>query len=205
MSKSTRVLILLNGEMFRPRAVKQAARECSTVLCADGGARHAARLGLAPRVILGDMDSLPSRLPRWRDTVYLCDFDSDCSDFEKVLRFAAERGFTEAWVAGGLGGAVDHALVNLAVAELHSPRFHVRFIGGPEARLCERGSHRFAFRPGQSLTLLAVDGRCRITTRGLKYPVKNAWLERGSRGLSNAATARQVRVQVHQGRLWAIC
>lgn len=204
MTRSSRVLILLNGEVASPAAVRQAARDCGAVLCADGGARYAARLGLKPRLILGDMDSLPRRLPGWRDTVYLCDFDPDSSDFDKALRFAAERGFAEAWVAGGLGGSIDHALVNLAVAERYWPKVAVRFIGGPEARLCGRGSHRLACRTGQRVTLLAVDARCRLSTRGLRYPVKDAWLERGSRGLSNVATAAQIRLQVRQGRLWAI-
>ena len=202
MSRS-RVLILLNGELGRPEPVRRAFRECGMVICADGGSRHAASLGIEPRLIIGDMDSLPRRLPRWRDTVFLCDFDPDRSDFEKALLFARERGFVEAWVAGGIG-ALDYTLVNFAVAERHSPKVAVRFVGETEARLLAPGSHRLACRPGRRVTLLSAGERARVATRGLLYPLKEEWLERGSRGLSNRATASSVRVTVRRGRVWAI-
>ncbi|MBI4347225.1 MAG: hypothetical protein HY553_10245, partial [Elusimicrobia bacterium] len=128
MTRGQRVLILLNGELGKAGPVRRAARECGLIICADGGARHASKLGLKPRLVIGDMDSLPSKLPRWKDTVFLCDFDPDCSDFEKALRFAADRGFKEAWVAGAFGDA-DYALVNFAVAEHWERDLPVRFVG----------------------------------------------------------------------------
>lgn len=200
---SGRVLILLNGELGPAGPVRRAAGECRIVVCADGGARHAAKLGLKPRLIIGDMDSLPRRLPAWRDTVYLCDFDPDCSDFEKALRFAREREFSEAWVAGGIGD-LGHTLVNFAVAERHSSAIAVRFVGAPAARLLEPGSHRLPAKRGARLTLLAASDRAKVTTRGLLFPLCSEWLERGSRGLSNRATAARVLLRVHQGRVWAI-
>ena len=202
MSRADRLLILLNGEMRRPRAVRRAARECSGVLCADGGARHAIRLGLKPRIILGDMDSLPARRPRWRDTVFLCDFDTERSDFEKALRFAAEHEYSEVWVGGALGGAPDQELVNFAVAERYAARLRVRFVDEPEARVLGPGVHTLRLK---RVTLLSLGDRCRVAaTRGLAFPLKDEWLERGSRGLSNLATASTIRIAITRGRAWAI-
>ena len=204
MSRASRVLILLNGELGRSAPVRRAARETSLLVCADGGARHAAKLGLKPRLVIGDMDSLPARLPRWTDTVFLCDFDTDCSDFEKALRFAAERGFKEAWVAAAYG-APDYALVNFAVAERWAGKLAVKFLGAPEARLLGPGTHRIPCRRGARVTLVALADRARIATKGLQYPLKNEWLESGSRGLSNKATASTVTISIRQGRVWAFC
>ncbi|MBI5200299.1 MAG: thiamine diphosphokinase [Elusimicrobia bacterium] len=203
MSRSTRVLILLNGDLGKGSSVRGAARECGLVACADGGARHAAKLGLKPRLVIGDMDSLPARLPRWTDTVFLCDFDADTNDFEKALRFAAERGFKEAWVAAAYG-APDYALVNFAVAERWAHKLSMRFLGEPEARLLGPGRHRVALSRGRRVTLISATERSRVETRGLAFPLKNEWLERGSRGLSNKATGATVVVKVRQGRVWLL-
>lgn len=201
MRRASSVLILLNGELGAASAVRRAAREAKLVICADGGARHAASLKIKPRLIIGDMDSLPARLPKWSDTVFLCDFDADSSDFEKALRFAANQGFREALVAAAFG-APDYALVNFAVAERWSDKLAVRFLGEPGARLLGPGTHRLACRRGRRVTLLAMRERSRIATQGLLFPLKNEWLERGSRGLSNRATSSTVTVNVRQGRVW---
>lgn len=203
MTRAQRVLILLNGELGAPGPVRRAARECGLIVCADGGSRHAAKLGLEPRLVIGDMDSLPARLPRWRDTVFLCDFDPDCSDFEKALRFAADRGFKEARVAGAFG-AVDHTLVNFAVAEHWERALPVRFVGETEVRLLGPGTHRLRCRRGKRVTLLSLTDRARVSTRGLRYPLDHEWLVRGSRGLSNRATSSTVAVRVRQGRVWTV-
>src|SRR5579859_6399292 len=107
-------LILLNGELKNPDAVRRLVKSGATLLCTDGGVRHAASLNLEPRLVIGDMDSLPSPLPHWKNTVYVCNFDQNRSDFEKTLQFARSRGIQAVWVAGALGGRLDHELVNLA-------------------------------------------------------------------------------------------
>ena len=56
-------LLLLNGELREPKAVKALARRADAVLCADGGARHARALKLVPDCVVGDMDSLPRPRP----------------------------------------------------------------------------------------------------------------------------------------------
>ena len=102
----------MNGELREPAAAKKLARSANAIVCADGGARHAKTLGLIPHVIVGDMDSLPRPLPRsWKKTAYLCDFDVNRSDMDKSLDFVEQSGFAKVWIAGALGGGLDHELV----------------------------------------------------------------------------------------------
>lgn len=203
MSAAT-ALLLLNGELSKPALVKKLAKKASAILCTDGGARHAARLGLEPRIVIGDMDSLPKTLPRWKDTVYLCDFDEEASDFEKGLRFTVEHGFAEVWVAGLAGGRLDHTLVNAALLERYSSKLLLRLAGEPEGAILHQGEHRLACSKGKTFTFLAVGEAAHVTASGLKYPVQGLLLDRGSRGLSNVAVGKEVRVTVHSGAVWAL-
>jgi len=213
------ILLLLNGELGSAAQARKLGRQASLVLCADGGARHAAKLGLVPRAVIGDMDSLPDSLPRWKSTIYVCDFDSDVSDFEKSLRFIARRKFIRAakrtlgivpaggprvWVAGALGGRPDHELVNWALLERYSEFLRLGLADGCMAWIAGKGRHSIECRKGQTVTLLSVTPSARVTTHGLFYPLHKGILERSSRGLSNRATTARPWIEVHVGRVWVL-
>lgn len=197
------VLLFLNGELREPAAAKALARLVDAVVCADGGARHAKALGLIPDVIVGDMDSLPRPLPRsWKKTAYLCDFDENRSDLDKALDFLESSGISKAWIAGALGGGLDHELVNLAALESRGGKLELVVIGGGTARLLGPGRHALDLRRGERFSLLAAP-RANATLTGARYGLRREALTRGSRGLGNRALGRTV-LTVHTGRVWLI-
>lgn len=172
------------------------------MLCADGGARHAARLGLVPRWVVGDMDSVPRSLPRrWRRTEFVVDAREDRSDLAKALDFARRRGFRRVYAAGVRGGGLDHELVNVTVLEA-AAGLEVVIVDGGEARLLGPGLHRPALPAGARFSLLAAPS-ARVTLTGARYGLVRETLRRGSRGLGNAAAGR-VTLRVHSGRVWLV-
>ncbi len=197
-------LLLLNGDIPEPALVRRVAGHCSFLVCADGGARHAAKLGLVPAAVVGDMDSLPKPLPRsWKKTSFLCDFDEDSSDFEKALDFIWEAGCSRLYVAGLLGGRLDHALVNLALAEAYGSRASLVVVDRGLATLMGPGRYRLPSRKGELVSLLAAGQGARVSFSGVRYPLKKALLKPGGRGLSNVA-AGPVSLAVHSGRVWVM-
>jgi len=194
-------LLLLNGELREPAAVKALARRADSILCADGGARHAKSLGVVPDCVVGDMDSVPDGLPRkWRKTAFLCDFDENRSDLDKTLDVAAASGARRVWIAGALGGGLDHELVNLAALEARGGEFEIVLIGGGAARLLGPGRHVLDVRRGERFSLVAAP-RARVALTGARYPLRGEVLARGSRGLGNRAEGRVV-LNIRSGRAW---
>jgi len=203
LTRGRSFLILLNGELREAAAVKALARRADAVLCADGGARHAKTLGLIPDCVVGDMDSLPRPLPKnWRRTSFLCDFDENRSDLDKVLDAAATAGARRVWVAGALGGGLDHELVNLATLESRGGKIEIVVIGGGAARLLGPGRHVLDLRRGERFSMLAAP-RARVALTGARYPLRGEVLARGSRGLGNRAEGRVV-LTVRSGRVWLV-
>lgn len=197
-------LLLLNGEVTDAASLRAAARRAQgRIICADGGVRHAAALRVQPSFVVGDMDSLPRPLPRWRRTVYWCDFSEESNDFEKALRVAAGLGCCRAEVFGALGGQLDHELVNLAVAERWaSSGFEVVLRGRGAARLLGPGRYRLPLRRGERFSLLAAP-KSRVTLSAAEYCLKREILTAGSRGLGNTAKG-PVHLEIHDGRTWLI-
>lgn len=203
MSRARPVLLLLNGELRDPKAVRALARRCRAVICADGGARHAATLGLKPRFVIGDMDSLPRPLPRsWTETSFLCDFNENRSDLDKALDLAQAMEPSLVYIAGALGGGLDHELVNLAALEERKSSLELAVVGGGLARLLGRGRHALRLSKDERFSLLAAP-RATVTLSGARYTLKSERLLRGSRGLGNRSTGRAA-LRVHDGRVWLI-
>jgi thiamine pyrophosphokinase len=195
-------LLILNGPVADPAAVKRRAAAAGFVVCADGGAKVAQRLGLRPRVVIGDFDSLPKPLPKWTGTTYVFDGDEDLSDFEKALRFLEESGAGAAWVVGLWGGRPDHQLVNLAVFEKWSSRLALASVDPGWSAVLGPGQHVIPCSQGARLSLVAAGPSATVTTSGLRYPLRGFRLERGSRGLSNEAVSTPVGIRVLKGRVW---
>lgn len=195
-------LLILNGPVSDPAAVKRRAAAAGFVVCADGGAKVAQRLGLRPRVVIGDFDSLPKPLPRWKGTTWLFDGDEDLSDFEKALRFLEEGGAGAVWVVGLWGGRPDHQLVNLAVFERWSKRLALAAVDPGWTALAGKGRHRVPCPAGATLSLVPAGASAVVSAVGLKYPLRRTRLERSSRGLSNEAAATPVELEVHSGSVW---
>ena len=195
-------LLFLNGPVSDAKRLKARALAAGFLVCADGGARVAARLGLQPAVVVGDFDSLPKPLPPWKGTTYLFDDDPDLSDFEKALRFLYGAGAGAVWVAGLWGGRPDHQLVNLAVFEKWARKLTLAAVDPGWSAVVGPGRHVIPCRKGATLSLIPAGEAATLTAPSLKFPLKRQRLARSSRGLSNEATGSPVELTVHSGRVW---
>jgi thiamine pyrophosphokinase len=193
------------------------ARPDALVIAADGGARHAAGLGLRIERWVGDGDSLGEAgvadLIAAGIRVERAPPDKDESDTELAVLTACGLGADELVILGALGGArVDHALANVALlglpelegldvcllaADARVRQLHGPGADGTAAHLDLEG------RVGDLVTLLPVGGDADgVTTRGLRFALDDESLRVGrTRGLSNVRTARLAGVTLRRGRL----
>jgi thiamine pyrophosphokinase len=194
--------------------------EGAIVIAADGGARHAAALGLRLTHWVGDGDSLDAaQLAALRSSgvpVDLVAAAKDESDTELAVRAALERGADGIVILGGLGGPrVDHALANIGLlaqpgllgvpACLLHPRARVTLISAPGPG----GLPVEVALPGPVGSLVSLlpqgDGVDSVTTHGLAYPLADEPLRAGpARGLSNIRIAPDAGVSVRSGRLLVV-
>ena len=219
MSESRgRAIVLADGDAPDRAALDASwpgwADGVTLVVAADGGARHAPRLGLRVDHWVGDGDSLPAAdleaLRAAGTRIDLVAAEKDETDAELALRAALDGGVTAVTIIGALGGPrLDHALANVWLlahpalgdrdAELLDAGSRVRLLRGP-------GSLELDGRVGDLVSLIPFDGDASgVRTTDLQYALDGETLVLGaSRGISNVRLAPRASVAVGGGSILVV-
>jgi len=219
-----RAIVLADGDVADRSALDDAwpgwSDGVAVVVAADGGARHATRLGLAIDRWVGDGDSIEaSDLDELRAQgipIDLVAADKDESDTELAIDAAIAAGADDVVVLGAFGGRrLDHSIANLTLlahpalgprpAVLLDASARVRLVRapGPDG---EPVVTPLAGRLGDIVSLIPFGADAlRIRTDGLHYPLRDETLVLGSaRGLSNIRRASDASFVLGHGAVLVI-
>lgn len=186
-------------------ALAEEIRPEDYVIAADGGLRHTQALGITPREILGDFDSL-GYVPAGA-TVF--PVEKDDTDAMLAARRGLELGFREFRYYGALDGPrLDHTVANFQTLQFLADRGARGYLIGKTALVTVVRDGVLAFPPGRegnlSVFCLGRDARG-VTERGLYYTLDNGSLTAGfPLGASNHFTGEAARISVRDGSLLVI-
>ena len=188
-------LILAGGDLTVTPRVLERSRGATLVVAADGGARHAAALGLTVDLWVGDFDSSPRDLQRAlagtpRETHPT---DKNRVDSELALETARARGAGEALILGAFGGRFDHALALVTIAARWTlDGFPVALDSGDQSGwpLVPGRTLELPLEAGQVFSVIALSTvAAGLRVGGARWPLHRAELPFGSGwGVSNEAT-----------------
>ena len=180
----------LGGGPAAPEDLRRAYALAPRIVAADGGAKHAAPLGLPVTDIVGDLDSLTNSEVWRKSGTRVTQLDEqESTDFEKCLYTI---GTELAIGVGFLGRRLDHTLACLRTLIAYGERAVV-LMG--EGDVVFHAGRRFAIdaAPGERVSLFpmrAVRGRA---SEGLKWPIGGLnFAPDGVIGTSNLATGGAV-------------
>ena len=178
--------------------------------CADRGYLLSRSVGLAPSLVIGDLDSLQHHhlheLEQAGAEILRYPPQKDESDLELALREAQNRGYSRVTFLGMTGGRLDHALFNLlAVLGLaHDIGVEAVALSSDSlVRLLGPGDHVFPAVPGSLCSLLPLTPTVeQVDLEGFRYLLRGEDLKSSStRSLSNIVVADPIRIRFRQGRL----
>jgi thiamine pyrophosphokinase len=204
-------VIVANAPDLDASPFAERIRAAELLLAADGGALPLLRIGIAPQLVIGDLDSLDAASERelMRLGVQLRRFPraKDETDLELALLLAAERGATRIDVLGALGGRWDHTLANVAMLDMPELRGRsVRLLDGNQTLFVVRDSASIAGKHGDTVSLLPLTAAAHgVTTSGLLYPLADATLSfERARGVSNVLLEPPAHVSLREGLLLVV-
>lgn len=208
---SQRAILFANGELTHTDAIRPLIHADDVIICADGGSRHALALGLAPDLVIGDLDSIaPDDLRALQQLgcpIEQHPVDKDATDLELALLAAQRLGADEVILVAALGGRLDQTLGNLML--MANPSFadlHLTLVDGRQTVNVVRDQITIIGSAGDTVSALAlsplVEG---LTYHGLRWPLHNATLPFGStRGISNEMTGDSAYISLRRGVLLVV-
>jgi len=209
-----RAIIFGNGEIYDYKLIGkhiQPAADKDLIICCDGGLRHAKQLDLMPDYIVGDCDSVSQDLLfEYRDKgVEVKEFpkEKDFTDMELALELAISSGVSNIDIFGAVGNRLDHSLANAYI--LLKP-----LRKGIKAKLLNESNEVMIIdnqielykKIGAIVSLIPLTSEvCGVSTRGLKYPLKDETLYMGeTRGISNVFLEENISIHIESGLLFVI-
>ncbi|MGE5373586.1 MAG: thiamine diphosphokinase [Bacteroidota bacterium] len=206
-----RIIIFANGELPDLSKVRSLLRTGDTLICADGGTRHALALGLRPDLIVGDLDSTDGdSLQKFRrDGVDIASYprDKNETDLELAIQRAIAFAPKQILIVAALGGRLDQTLANITLlADPRLSQFDVRLDDGVEEVLLCRDQAKVHGGSGDLVSLIPWQGAVSgIQTDGLKWPLQKETLYPDkTRGISNEMTGETASLSIESGLLLVV-
>jgi thiamine pyrophosphokinase len=201
-------LIIANGKSPSKKVVEYFyLKGFSTIICADGGANSAQKIGIKPDFIIGDLDSISSSTLKYfknKSKIIKINRQND-TDVEKCLKFAIKKKFDEVVLLGVTGDRLDHTICNLGIV--------IKFFGKIKIYLSAESSFltsinqttEFNSKVGETISIYAFNDKTKISSTGLKYKLNNAALPFGVReSTSNVSISEKIILKVKNGIVFVI-
>lgn len=202
-------LILGNGIWKGKKHLLELIDICELIVAVDGGWKKAVKAGIAPHVVIGDLDSLSpqekEKLEQSEVELILHPSEKDKTDMELALDYVVGLKKKKVIMFGVLGGRTDHTLANLFLLfKGIKEDLEIKIINGQEEIYLLKKEIEIKGKSGDIISLIpateVVEG---IFTSGLQYPLNGESLYSGSsRGISNVMLSSKARISASSGILW---
>ncbi len=177
------------------------------IFCADGGANSASKLNLIPDYIIGDLDSVfPEVILKFiNNSTIIKNRRQDDTDVEKALKYMIKLGFSEVVLLGATGDRLDHSFCNMGIVLKFFDRIKIYILHKTSVLAAFSGTIRMKTIPGETISVYGFDDKTKISSKGLKYPLKNISLPFGKKeSTSNEALGREVTLDIRGGKIFVI-
>lgn len=201
-------IILANGQAPSKAVFKYLANTgFDFLICADGGANNAHKLGIIPDVIVGDFDSVkPEVLDLFKSKSTIVKIvRQDDTDVEKCLKFCIRNKINEVILTGATGDRLDHSFCNLGIVLKYFHKIKIKIIHQKSVLSAHSGTVKLNTVKGETVSLYGINDKTKITSAGLKFPLKKTALPFGKReSTSNVATGKEVNLKITGGNIFIV-
>lgn len=173
----------------------------------DKGALTLARNGKRMLLAIGDFDSVEESdlayIKEYSDTLLQLNPIKDDTDSEAAVMYAIEKGYQKIHLYGGLGGRLDHAMINLRLVSRFPETVYLHDQNNFIYSLAE-GVHSIDKRDYTYISFFTED-KATISLEGLKYPLdKQQLTNKDTYTTSNEILEDRGIVTVHAGKITVI-
>lgn len=191
-------LIIAAGEIRDYDEIKTKLDHYDFCICADAGAVHAEKLGIAWNLLMGDFDSFQPK--SWGENSRKFQSEKDDTDTMLAVKEAIKIGCDEIHIIGALGGRFDHTMANLQSLVYMKDHGSKGFIIDEQNLITVLDDESVSLKPMKDhyFSLFAINGETEVTIRHAKYTL-NKYNMTGSYpiGISNEFLNKNAEITVN--------
>lgn len=181
-------------------------RENGLIIAADGGYRHLKKHNIKPDCLIGDFDSISTKLPTEEGIeIIALPKEKDDTDTFAAIRHGLKNGCCVFHIYGGTGGRSEHTYANIQCLSFLAENSARGFIYGKDYIITavKNGGMDFSSSQKGYVSVFAFSEKAYgVSIKGLKYELDNVTLTSGfPLGVSNELIGRTGRVSVKEGML----
>jgi thiamine pyrophosphokinase len=194
--------LIANGTINNYALIASLLKNYDKKIAVDGGLAHCQAMGIIPDFIIGDFDSISSKILDLYPRVPKKSFpaDKDYTDLELAIAAANTEEVKKIGIFGAMERRTDHALINLYLMSRLPEKITIET--DTETLVSVYGTKHFSCQPNQVISLIPFEMPATgVTTKGLKWELNNATLNKNFFSISNVCLDTQVEISISQGSL----
>lgn len=194
--------LVANGTIHNYAMIAPLVRNYDYCVAVDGGLKHCKAIEIVPDLIIGDFDSVDKELLLQYEGIPLQTFseEKDDTDIDLAVKEMLVAGAQTIALFGATEGRSDHALYNLHLLQRYPGKMIIE--SDHETIFVIEGEKEVKCAAGQTVSLMPLGQKVEgVTTRGLKWELKNATLDSTFMSLSNICLQESFRIKVAKGPL----
>jgi len=183
-----KIAIIANGYIKNPKFHKDLLKDADIIICADGGANNAKKIGVTPNYIIGDLDSASkSSIELFKDkSKIIKDNNPDKTDMELALSFAETLTPSEILITGAIGDRIDHTLANIMCLDKIKSDVKAQIVDEKNIiELVENSADISGDNKNDIISIVPITDISNLCYTGLKWNVENLDTNIGWFGISN--------------------
>ena len=177
-------VLIANGEFPNNEYCNNILSNNPEIICVDTNQKLIEKLGIKPKIILGDLDT--ANINNANNSVQIIKLDNqNKTDLEKAFEFCLEEKINEIVVLGATGQADDHNLANILIAYQYSKKLNIELISNYFRIMFINERKKIKAKKNMRVSMISLDTNNKISSSGLQYELKNETLDTFTKGISN--------------------
>ena len=201
-------LIICNGKLSKrliQKVIDSKKPRKQLLIAADGASEFLQQHKIIPAYIIGDLDSITPGVKNYfaaKKVKIIKIHDQNKNDLEKCIRFVISKKIKRISIVGLSGKRLDHTFNNISIIKKFFRKADITAYDNIFEYYFIKKKTEFEYKTGEIISLIALPKASGITSKGLKYPLKNGTLEFGGfQGALNSSTGKRLFVEVKKGTL----
>ena len=194
-------VLLANGQYPEHKYPLQTLKEAKHIVCLDGAVNKLTENHLNPDIIIGDMDSINSKLREKYSDIIIEKKSQDENDLRKALKWLDQSGYSQITILGATGLRDDHSIANIFSIIDQNFKFEVKIVTDYGIFQIVKNKTEINSFKGQPVSLFATKKNIKITTSRLKYNFKSSSLSNLYYGTLNESLSDSFTVACDEGNV----